>query len=119
MERVTGIGGFFFRSENPAVLAQWYLDNLGIDLVPQAVGQEPWSQQAGHTAFAPFPHDTTYWAQDKKWKLNFRVRDLDAMVRQLRNSGIQVKVDPEQYPYGRFASLEDPEGNPLELWEPR
>jgi len=119
MERVTGIGGFFFRSQNPDALAQWYRDNLGIDLVPQNDQMSPWTQEAGVTAFAPFPQDTTYWPQDKQWKLNFRVRDLDAMVKQLRDRGIQVDVDPEVYPYGRFAKLKDPEANPLELWEPR
>ena len=118
MERVTGIGGFFFRSENPDALAQWYRDNLGIDLVPQDAQTKPWSQDAGITAFAPFPQNTSYWPRDKQWKLNLRVRNLDAMVRQLHDKGIQVEVDPENYPFGRFAKLSDPEGNPLELWEP-
>jgi predicted enzyme related to lactoylglutathione lyase len=118
MERVNGIGGFFFRSENPGALAQWYRDHLGIDLVPQNEQMRPWTQEAGPTAFAPFPKDTTYWASDRAWKLNLRVGDLDAMIKQLRDKGIQVDVDPEAYPYGRFAKLADPEGNPLELWEP-
>lgn len=120
MQKVTGIGGFFFRSKNPDVLARWYKDNLGIDLVPSDYGQKPWSQETGPTAFAPFPNDSDYFGNvDRNWMINFRVRDLEAMAQQLRSSGIEVRVDPETYPNGRFARLEDIEGNPIELWEPQ
>ncbi len=120
MENVTGIGGFFFCSKDPAALGQWYKDHLGIDLVPADYSQKPWSQQAGPTVFAPFPQDTDYFgAADKQWMINFRVRDLDAMVAQLRGAGIEVTVDAETYPNGRFARLHDPEGNRIELWEPK
>jgi glyoxylase I family protein len=118
MECVTGIGGFFFRSQDPAALAQWYRRHLGIDPVPADYNQQPWSQEAGPTAFAPFPHDTDYFGQ-KQWMINFRVRNLDAMVDQLRAAKIDVSVVEETYPNGRFARLHDPEGNPLELWEPK
>ncbi len=53
------------------------------------------------------------------WMINFRVRNLDAMIAQLRGAGITVDVDNENYPNGRFARLADPEGNPIELWEPK
>jgi catechol 2,3-dioxygenase-like lactoylglutathione lyase family enzyme len=120
MHRVTGIGGFFFRSKNPDILAKWYKDNLGIDLVPADYNQKSWSQEAGPTVFAPFPRDTDYFGDSTKgWMINFRVRNLDAFVEQLRSAGIEVKVDPEAYPNGRFARLHDPEGNPIELWEPK
>ena|ERR1041385_2443583 len=120
MHGVTGIGGFFFRSKNPDILAKWYKVNLGIDLVPADYNQKSWSQEAGPTVFAPFPQDTGYFGDPTKgWMLNFRVRDLDAFVAQLRGAGIEVKVDPEAYPNGRFARLQDPEGNPIELWEPK
>ena len=120
MENITGIGGFFFRSKDPAALGQWYKDHLGIDLVPSDYGQKSWSQQAGPTVFAPFPQDTDYFgAADKQWMINFRVRDLDAMVAQLRAAGIEVTIDAETYPNGRFARLQDPEGNRIELWEPK
>lgn len=119
-EKVLGIGGFFFRAHDPASLAQWYQKNLGIALVPTSYGAEPWRQEAGPTAFAPFPDSTTYFgARDRMWMINFRVRDLDAMVAQLRANGNTVKVDPTAYPNGRFARLQDPEGNPIELWEPK
>lgn len=120
MERVTGIGGLFFRAKDPAALARWYKDNLGIDPVPTDYSQEPWAQEAGPTAFAPFERDTEYFGKpEQQWMINFRVRNFDAMVAQLRAGGIEVRVDPETYPNGRFARLHDPEGNPIELWEPK
>jgi glyoxylase I family protein len=111
-ERVLGIGGLFFRSRDPKKLAQWYQVNLGID-------HQVWQQAAGKTAFTPFAMDTDYFgSKEQAWMVNFRVRSLDAMVAQLQKSNIEVKVDPEKYPYGRFARLHDPDGNPIELWEP-
>ena len=120
MQRVTGIGGLFFRAKDPAALGQWYAEHLGIERVPTDYGQKPWLQEAGPTAFAPFPRDTDHFGNgDKQWMINLRVRDLDAMVGQLRAAGIDVLVDAESYPNGRFARLHDPEGNPIELWEPK
>lgn len=119
MEKVTGIGGFFFRAENPDALKQWYADNLGIDPTPTDYDMLPWQQQAGATVFEAFPRTTDYFgAPEKQWMINFRVRSLDAMVEQLRANGIEVAVDTEAYPNGRFAQLTDPEGNPIQLWEP-
>lgn len=118
-ERVLGIGGLFFRSSDPKKLAEWYELNLGIDPLPTDYGHTSWQQAAGPTAFAPFPKDTSYFGSPQQaWMVNFRVRSLDAMVAQLQKAGIPVKVDPEKYPNGRFARLHDPEGNPIELWEP-
>jgi glyoxylase I family protein len=118
-ERVLGIGGFFFRSRDPKALAAWYREQLGIDPVPTDYNQQGWQQKAGPTAFAPFPKDTDYFGSPAQaWMLNFRVRNLDAMVAQLRAAHITVDVDGKSYPNGRFAHLHDPEGNPIELWEP-
>lgn len=120
MQKVLGIGGLFFRARDPASLARWYEKHLGVTLTPTSYGQEPWRQEAGPTVFAPFAEDTKYFgARDRMWMVNFRVSDLAAMVAQLEAGGIAVKVDPEVYPNGRFARLYDPEGNPIELWEPR
>ena len=119
MQRVTGIGGFFFHANDPVALARWYKEKLGIDLVPSDYGQKPWTQEAGPTAFAPFPKDTKFGKDGQSWMIDFRVNDLDAMVAQLRASGEKVKVDATVYPNGRFARLRDPEGNPVELWEPK
>ncbi len=119
MERVTGIGGIFFRAKEPPKLAAWYEQHLGIPGVPQTYEEGSWWQDEGPTVFDPFNDDNEYLARyGKPWILNFRVRDLDAMVRQLQAAGIDVKVDPEQYPNGRFASLFDPEENPIQLWQP-
>ena len=119
MERVTGIGGFFFRASDPAALAIWYRDRLGVDPVPETYGQEPWRQQAGETVFAPFEQDSEMIGPpEQTWMINFRVDDLDAIVDQLRRAGETVDVAPERYPNGRFATLRDPEGNGIQLWQP-
>lgn len=119
MEKVTGIGGMFFRAKDPAALKQWYEQHLGVTRTPADYDQTPWRQEAGPTVFEPFSNDTTYFGRGSQmWMVNFRVRSLDAMVAQLRESGIEVAVDPERYPNGRFARAHDPEGNPIELWEP-
>ncbi len=119
MERVNGIGGLFFRAQNPGAVAAWYEEHLGVRLTPASYGEQAWRQEAGPTVFQPFPADTDYFGPGSRtWMVNFRVRDLDAMVAQLRAAGIGVHVDPTRYPNGRFARLEDPEGNPIELWQP-
>lgn len=117
MEKVNGIGGVFFRAHDPEALAKWYHTHLGID----PVGPAPWRQTAGHTVFAPFPKDTDYFGDDDQhWMINFRVDDLDAMIRQLNQAGIEVRTnsDWDMDGIGRFGRLHDPEGNPIELWEP-
>ncbi len=119
MQKVLGIGGLFFKSENPERLAKWYETHLGISPVPRSGEQQPWHQDAGTTAFAPFKKDTKYFGKpEQRWMVNFRVADLKAMVAQLRAAGIAVE-DPKSYPNGDFARLQDPEGNPIELWEPK
>ena len=119
MEKVAGIGGLFFRAHDPKALGNWYQQHLGIALTPTSEGGTVWQQEAGPTAFSPFPEKTGYFGDPTKvWMVNFRVHDLDKMVAQLRTAGIEVK-DPESYPnIGRFARLHDPEGNPIELWQP-
>jgi glyoxylase I family protein len=120
MERVTGIGGFFFRAKDPKALGLWYQLHLGISTIPTTSGEHGWQQEAGSTAFAPFKETSGYFGDiTKVWMLNFRVRDLDKMAAQLQAAGIEVKIDPEAYPNGRFARLRDPEGNPIELWQPK
>ena len=118
MEKVQGIGGFFFRSEDPGSLANWYLENLGISLVPTDATTMPWVSDAGPVVFAPFAADTEYFAPEKSFMLNFRVGDLDKMLVQLRGNGIEVSQETEMEGVGRFARIHDPEGNAIELWEP-
>jgi predicted enzyme related to lactoylglutathione lyase len=116
MQRVTGIGGFFFRARDPAGLAAWYEANLGISSRATAWS---WSQQAGPTVFAPFPTDTDYFGRlEQQTMLNFRVDDLDAMLEQLRAAGATVDDEVAEASYGRFGHAVDPEGNRFELWQP-
>ncbi len=119
MEKVAGIGGLFFRAHDPKALGNWYQQHLGIALTPTSEGGTVWQQEAGPTAFSPFPEKSGYFGDPANvWMVNFRVHDLDKMVAQLRTAGIEVK-NPETYPnIGRFARLHDPEGNPIELWQP-
>ena len=112
---VTGIGGYFFRSDDPKGLAKWYSDHLG-------VGGEwgMWEQQAGTTVFQPFQRDSDYFPSDRSAMLNLRVDGLDKLLSSLRGAGVEVITKPEwdDPSTGRFARIHDPEGNPIELWEP-
>ncbi len=118
MERVTGIGGVFFRAKDPQGLANWYEQNLGVRRVGQTYEEGSWWQDEGPTVFEPFADEGEMGgAIQPALIFNFRVRDLAAMVEQLNAAGIEVQVDPEEYPNGRFARLQDPEGNPIELWQ--
>ena len=120
MGQVTGIGGVFFRAKDPEALGAWYMRYLGITPVPKDYDTPVWQQQAGPTVFAPFPKETKYFGEPtQSFMINFRVDDLDGLVDRLRGEGIEVAVDGEHYPNGRFARLHDPEGNPIELWEPK
>ena len=118
-EGVTGIGGFFFRAKDPKALAAWYQDRLGVLLTPEKAGDPMWTQQSGPTSFTPFPEKTSYFGDPtKQWMINFRVTNLERLAEQLQAAGISVKVDASTSPYGRFARLQDPEGNEIELWQP-
>jgi predicted enzyme related to lactoylglutathione lyase len=125
VERVTGIGGFFFRADDPDALARWYAEHLGVGLPPSSFEDDQaaefeWFQEAGPTVFAPLGQKE--WRSPhlgrQHWGVNFRVRDLDAIVAQLRYVGITVEVDHAEHVNGRFAHLTDPEGNAIQLWEP-
>ena len=119
MEKVTGIGGLFFRAHDPTALGRWYQQHLGVSLTPSSYEESVWQQEAGPTVFAPFAETSNYFGDAHKvWMVNFRVRDLDRIAAQLRAAGIAVEIDPQSYPNGRFARLHDPEGNPTELWQP-
>jgi glyoxylase I family protein len=118
MEKVVGLGGFFFRAKQPEALAKWYRDTLGIDLVPTGADQQPWMVEAGPMVFSPFSADTTYFNAEKEFMLNFKVRDLAAMIAQLESASIKVTHKGNMPGIGTFAHLSDPEGTPIELWEP-
>jgi predicted enzyme related to lactoylglutathione lyase len=116
MERVLGIGGYFIRAADPAALDAWYRDCLGLDADEHGL----WQQEAGPTVFAPFETGTDYFGSPtQQTMLNFRVRDLDAMLTQLRDKGAKVTDEIQDMPgVGRFGWVTDPEGNRIELWQP-
>lgn len=122
---VLGMGGFFFRAKDPDALNAWYRDNLGVGAGCSAddtgaADAWSWTVQGGPLVFAPFKADTDYFAADKQFMLNLRVRDLDSLLEQLNASGIEVITKPEwnDPATGQFARIHDPEGNAIELWEP-
>ena len=119
MERVLGIGGFFFKAKDPGLLSAWYAEHLGVAAPPTSYDGEVWMQDAGATVFAPFGSEEgeSPYLGTGGWGINFRVADLDAMTDQLRAAGIEVVVDETGYPNGRFAQVVDPEGNAIQLWQ--
>jgi predicted enzyme related to lactoylglutathione lyase len=116
MERVLGIGGYFLRAADPAALSAWYRECLGLDADEHGL----WTQQAGPTVFAAFDSGTDYFgSRTQQTMLDFRVRDLDAMLAQLRARGADVAGEPQEMAgVGRFAWVTDPAGNRIELWQP-
>jgi predicted enzyme related to lactoylglutathione lyase len=114
-ERVTGIGGVFFRAQDPKALVDWYREHLGVPLSSDGYVVFPESRD---THWVPFPHDTGYWPREKEMMVNFTVADLDAMLEQLRAAGVEVADEVEEMEFGRFGWARDPEGNRFELWEP-
>jgi glyoxylase I family protein len=116
MQKITGIGGIFFRAQDPEGLSTWYDKNFGINSMASG---EVWTQEAGVTVFSPFPADTDYFGRpDQQAMFNFRVEDLDAMLAQLKENGVRIDEQRMDEPYGRFAWCFDPENNKIELWQP-
>jgi len=120
MERVVGIGGVFFKARDPKALAQWYRQHLGVPVEPDQVHGAFTSTAPGEmTVWSAFPTDTKYFGSGASpYMINYRVPNLDAMLKQLRAAGAQVEDRIEEYDYGRFGWAFDPEGNRFELWEP-
>jgi predicted enzyme related to lactoylglutathione lyase len=116
MERVLGIGGYFLRAADPVALTAWYRDGLGLDIDQNG----SWRYEAGHAVFAAFEVETDYFgSRDQQTMLNFRVRDLAAMLAQLRAHGADVAEQTQDMDgVGRFGWVTDPEGNRIELWQP-
>ncbi|MEU9415103.1 VOC family protein [Streptomyces sp. NPDC048272] len=116
MERVLGIGGYFMRAADPAALSAWYRDCLGLDADANGL----WQQEAGPTVLATFEPETEYFgSRTQQVMLNFRVRDLDAMLAQLRARGADVAEESQDMEgVGRFGWVTDPEGHRIELWQP-
>ena len=120
MERVIGVGGIFFKAKDPGGLKAWYRDHLGF---PADEHGETMFLSEGDpgpgVVWSPFPLDTTYFAPSTApFMINFRVKDLHAMLAQLRAAGVTIDEKVQEAPYGKFGWVMDPEGNRIELWEP-
>ena len=124
MKRVTGIGGIFFKANDPEQLTAWYQTHLGFMPESANVVTFQWRaddqpMQAGSTVWSPFPSGTTYFGPNAKpFMINYRVANLDRMLAQLRDAGVSVDAEIAELPFGRFGWCFDPEGNRIELWEP-
>ncbi len=124
MKRVTGIGGIFFKAQDPKALGAWYRQHLGIGVEEWGGAAFRWATPdnptgTGTTVWSPFKADTTYFAPSTaSFMINYRVDDLHALLAQLRAEGCQVDVKVEESAYGKFGWVFDPEGNKIELWEP-
>lgn len=117
MKRVTGIGGIFFKSRDPAALAEWYRVHLGLDVQPW--GGVAFEGATGTTTWSPFKADTEYFAPSAApFMVNYRVADLHGLLAALRAEGCEVVGEPQDSEYGKFGWVLDPDGNKLELWEP-
>lgn len=127
MRRVTGIGGIFFKAHDPKTMMDWYSKHLGIS--PSSEDGETYAMfswrdaddtaQLGSTVWSLFPQNTDYFGPGtSSCMVNYRVADLDGLLEQLRAEGVQVEEKIEEYEFGRFAWITDPEGNRIELWEP-
>ncbi len=124
MERITGIGGIFFKAANPEQLQEWYRVNLGIEPTADGTPVLFWREREnpdalGSTVWAPFPADTDYFgASGQSHMFNYRVRNLEAMLEQLRAAAATVDENIHVMEFGKFGWATDPEGNRFELWEP-
>ena len=123
MAKVTGVGGVFFKSRDPAALAEWYRTHLGVEVQTWGGAVFLWKRDRpaiGYTVWNPFPADTTYFEpSEKPFMINLRVDDLEGMLRALRAAGARVLDRSERGENGAFGYVMDPEGNLLELWEQR
>jgi predicted enzyme related to lactoylglutathione lyase len=119
MERVIGVGGIFFKAKDPARLKAWYRENLGLPADEHGETTFPTQEGPGALVWAPFPIDTKYFEPSQApFMINFRVKDLHAMLAQLRAAGATVDEKVLEESYGKFGWVMDPEGNRVELWEP-
>ena len=123
MKKVTGLGGIFFKCENPKGMNEWYAKNLGMTTSDFGTAFE-WRHEddpskKGSTVWSTFPQDTKYFnPSDKPFMINYRVENLSALVEELKKEKVTIIDEIKVYDYGKFVHILDPEGNAIELWEP-
>ncbi|MGH1386022.1 VOC family protein [Kordia sp.] len=119
--RVTGLGGFFFKTEDPKGLKNWYGKHLGLPVDDYGCTFW-WKDKEGNdcsTQWSTFPNDTKYFLpSEKQFMMNFRVENLVELLAVLKEEGVTIVGEVEEYSYGKFGWIVDPEGNKIELWEP-
>jgi predicted enzyme related to lactoylglutathione lyase len=122
-KKVTGIGGIFFKAEDPAKMKEWYSKNLGLltneygSLFEFRDSDNPDSK--GYLQWSPFDAKTKYFEpSQKEFMINYRVENLEGLVEDFKRNGVTVLDEIETYEYGKFVHIIDPEGNKIELWEP-
>ena len=123
MKRVTGIGGIFFKSKDPEKMREWYHKNLGLktnefgSLFEFRSTDEPKSK--GYLQWSPFSEKTKYFEPSpKEFMINYRVENLEKLLEELAQAGVEIVGEMESYEYEKFGHIMDPEGNKIELWEP-
>lgn len=122
MKKVTGIGGVFFKCKDPKAVNEWYKTHLGFDTTTYGTSFE-WLEKdtgkAGITQWNPFPGSSTYFnPSEKDFMINYRVEDLESLVKELKQHGVVIVDEIESYDYGKFVHILDVEGNKIQLWEP-
>jgi predicted enzyme related to lactoylglutathione lyase len=124
MKKVTGIGGIFFKCNDPNKMKEWYKTHLGLDTNEYGATFE-WKEASdstknGSIQWSPFPETTKYFEPSAKdFMINYRVADLEALVEELKKEGVTIVDEIEDYDYGKFVHIIDMEGNKIQLWEPK
>ncbi|MCB2222471.1 MAG: VOC family protein [Bacteroidetes bacterium] len=121
--RVTGVGGIFFTSENPQAIKEWYGHNLGMAIDAHGSvfefrnANRP--DEINYLRWGAFDAETDYFdPSEKQFMINYRVKNIESLVKKLKANGVNVLDEIESYEYGKFVHILDPEGNKIELWEP-
>ncbi len=121
--KVTGIGGIFFKCNDPSKVKKWYQKNLGLNtdeygaLFEFRDANDP--DKEAYLQWSPFPEDTKYFEpSEKEFMINYRVENIEALIEQLKSDGVKILDDLESFDYGKFIHIMDMEGNKIELWEP-
>jgi predicted enzyme related to lactoylglutathione lyase len=118
MAKAIGIGGIFLKSKDPKALKAWYVENLGLPLADHGSIVFEGPETAGQTVFNHFPADTDYFGDaSQQSMINFRVDNMDELLAQLSAAGVRIDPKRDDYPFGKFAWIWDPEGNRIELWQ--
>ncbi len=121
--KVTGVGGIFFFSDNPKESREWYHKNLGIEINEYGSSFEFRNanrpEEINYLQWSPFKKGSEYFAPSKKeFMINYRVQNIEGLVKKLKDSGVTVLDEIEAFEYGKFVHIMDAEGNKIELWEP-